>query len=71
MSSKAHMPPVPPAGRSPQASGHAGGSTPGGGELNPADAKREARDRGENANQKGEGANIAQNTRNPGYQQDR
>ena len=66
MSSKAHMPPVPPAGRSPQ-----GSSTPGGSELNPADAKRDARDRGENAGRKGDAANIAQNTRNTGYQQDR
>lgn len=65
MSSKAHMPPVPPAGRSPQ-----GGNTPGE-TLNPADAKREMKDRGENAMQKGEQGNIAQNTRNQGYQQDR
>lgn len=64
--SKAHMPPIPPGNRSPQ-----GSASPDQGGLQPQDAKREIRDRGEHAGQKGQQANIAQNTRNQGYQQDR
>ena len=66
--SKAKMPPVPPAGRA-----------PGGGAVPPpagdrvargvGEANRTARDR--NLGEQGRQGNVAQNTTNQGYQQDR
>ena len=68
--SKAHLPPVPPANRSPKGPGpqdQPGGSGDLGAEV--AEANKAGRDR--NLGEQGRQGNIAQNTRNQGYQQDR
>ena len=64
--SKAQLPPVPPANRSPQ-----GSSTPGKGEADPVRDKSQAEDRNSNIEQQGQTANTIQNTNNQGRQQDR
>lgn len=64
--SKAHMPPVPPAGRS--------NKGPGGDDrVDPATSKgaAEGNAKGGNAAEQGGSGNLAQNTTNAGHQQDR
>ena len=66
--SKAHMPPVPPANRSPKGPGGDAREDPA------ADEKAEARGasaKDGNTAQQGRAGNIAQNTTNDGHQQDR
>jgi hypothetical protein len=58
-----HMPPVPPAGRTNKGPG-------GGRESAPRDTSKSKRPPG-NLDEQGRQGNIAQNTRNQGYQQDR
>jgi hypothetical protein len=66
--SKAHLPPVPPANRSPKG----GGARPGTTADIPAEQGRDtARNRDRNLAQQGRQGNIAQNTNNQGRQQDR
>ncbi|HYZ33854.1 MAG TPA: hypothetical protein VE684_16415 [Crenalkalicoccus sp.] len=65
--SKAHLPPVPPANRSPKGPGPQ--DQPGGSGDLAAEANKAGRDR--NLGEQGRQGNIAQNTRNQGYQQDR
>ena len=66
--SKAHLPPVPPANRSPKG----GGSRPGTSSDIPAEQGRDtARNRDRNLAQQGRQENLAQNTNNQGRQQDR
>ena len=66
--SKAQMPPVPPANRSPKG----GGSRPDTTSDIPAEQGRDtARNRDRNLAQQGRQGNIAQNTNNQGRQQDR
>jgi hypothetical protein len=65
--SKAQMPPVPPENRAPQG----GSNNAGQGELNPKDAQANEENRKINTGSQGQPGNIAQNTRNQGYQQDR
>jgi hypothetical protein len=64
--SKAKMPPIPPAGRSPQ-----GGPTQEAGAGEKTDPKSNAAERDVNVEQQGQTANIRQNTNNQGRQQDR
>lgn len=60
-----HAPPIPPAGRSPK-----GSQAPSVTDAETAHVT-ETDKRLRNQEQQGHQANIAQNTRNPGYQQDR
>lgn len=64
--SKAKMPPVPPAGRSPKA-----GADAAAGPGKPHDPKAKAAARDVNVAQQGQTANTIQNTNNQGRQQDR
>jgi len=66
--SKAHLPPVPPAGRSPKGPGPQDEHT---GDLSAerAEANKAAKDR--HLGEQGRQGNIKQNTTNQGYQQDR
>jgi hypothetical protein len=66
--SKAHLPPVPPAGRSPKGPGPQTEHT---GDLSAeaAEANKASRDR--HLAEQGRQGNIKQNTTNQGYQQDR
>jgi hypothetical protein len=66
--SKAHLPPVPPAGRSPKGPGP---QTEHQGDLSAevAEANKSARDR--NLGEQGRQGNIKQNTTHKGFQQDR
>lgn len=66
--SKAHLPPVPPANRSPK-DGAANPETKGDMADNVGQANKESKDR--NLAQQGRQGNIKQNTTNQGYQQDR
>jgi hypothetical protein len=68
--SKAHLPPVPPAGRSPKGPGSQTG-TPGQeqGDISARQADAGARDR--NLGEQGRQGNIKQNTTHQGHQQDR
>ncbi len=66
MSSKAHMPPVPPENRSPH-----GGNNPGQGELDPKQAKGVAEQRSVDPGKQGQTGNTGVNTHHQGYQQDR
>ncbi len=66
--SKAKMPPVPPAGRSPiGGSANAGSGNDMSAEV--AEANKESKNR--NLGEQGRQGNIKQNTTNQGYQQDR
>lgn len=67
MSSKAHMPPVPPENRAP----HADGNTPGKGNLDPKQAKGNAENRNVDPTKQGISGGVNQNTHHQGYQQDR
>lgn len=64
--SKAKMPPIPPAGRSPQ-----GGPAHQAGAGEETDPKSNAAARDVDPEQQGQTANIRQNTNNQGRQQDR
>lgn len=64
--SKAKLPPVPPAGRSPQ-----GSATPGTGKLPEAEAEANIESRNRETEQQGRQGNTWQNTHHQGYQQDR
>jgi hypothetical protein len=66
MTSKAHLPPVPPANRSPQ-----GQATPGKGPLPAGPAEDNIESHNRKLEQQGRQGNTWQNTRNQGYQQDR
>lgn len=71
--SKAHLPPVPPANRSNKGPG-AHGRDAGSEEGDPGERKSRAAEIGaadRNDARQGDSANIAQNTRSQGYQQDR
>jgi len=65
--SKAHMPPVPPANRSPKGPGSDAREDPA------ADQNAEARGGGKGGNtaEQGRAGNVAQNTTHQGHQQDR
>jgi len=65
--SKAHLPPVPPASRAPRDG--TPDSPKGDMPAEAAERNRESKDR--NLEQQGRQGNIAANTRNQGYQQDR
>jgi len=65
--SKAHLPPVPPAGRAPQ--GGANSRTEADIAADKAEEVKESKDR--NLASQGRQGNIAVNTHNQGYQQDR
>jgi hypothetical protein len=65
--SKAHLPPVPPANRSPAG----GGTTQDKDKLPPDQAKENAESRNRDTEQQGRQGNTWQNTHNQGYQQDR
>jgi hypothetical protein len=64
--SKAHLPPVPPANRSPQ-----GDFEHGKGPLPEREAERNIESKNRNLEQQGRQGNTKQNTTNQGYQQDR
>ncbi|SDC75655.1 hypothetical protein [Belnapia rosea] len=67
MSSKAHLPPVPPANRTPHGPG--GSSSEGDLSAQQAEATKSSRDR--NLAEQGRQGDIKQNTTHQGYQQDR
>ena len=66
MTGKSHLPPVPPANRSPH-----GGANPGDGPLPPDEAKKNAESTKRDPEQQGRQGNTWQNTHHQGYQQDR
>jgi hypothetical protein len=68
MSSKAHLPPVPPANRAPMG-GSAAESSEGDMAAEVAEQNKESKDR--NLASQGRQGNIAVNTHHQGYQQDR
>jgi hypothetical protein len=65
--SKAHLPPVPPANRAPVGPNQKSPE----GDLEPEVAEDNMESKNRNIEQQGRQGNIAQNTRHPGYQQDR
>ncbi len=68
MSSKAHLPPVPPANRAPM--GGAGNAAPEG-DMSAQVAEENKESKNRNLAEQGRQGNVKQNTTHQGYQQDR